>query len=88
MEARILARKTNYHLRKIMTITGSSPNMKAMYKSELAKAAGVNRTTLWRWLKNPLIQRRLTGIRLTGKQQKLPGKAVKIICEHYAIDID
>ena len=59
-----------------------------MYKSELAKAAGVNRTTLWRWLKNPLIQRRLTGIRLTGKQQKLPGKAVKIICEHYAIDID
>ena len=62
--------------------------MKAMYKSEVAKAAGVHRSTLWRWLKNPQVARQLKPFEMTSKQQKLPGKAVKIICNHYVIDID
>ena len=59
-----------------------------MFKSQLAKAAGVSTRTLMRWLKEPYMQQHLMQYPLTPKQQKLPGKIVKIICEHYVIDLD
>ena len=62
--------------------------MKAMSKSALAKAAGVNRRTLMRWLKQPYMQQQMERFNLSPKQQKLPAKLVKIICEHYVIDLD
>ena len=62
--------------------------MRAMTKSQLAKAAGVSRWTLRRWLHEPFMQAQLAQFQLTPKQKKLPGKLVKIICEHYVIDID
>jgi transposase-like protein len=54
----------------------------------VAKAAGVHRSTLWRWLKQPQVARQLEAFEMTTKQQKLPGKAVKLICNHYVIDIN
>ena len=62
--------------------------MKAMTKSQLARAAGVSRSTFWRWLKNPYIQQQIEAFQWSDKQKKLPGRLVKIICEHYVIDID
>ena len=62
--------------------------MKAMYKSELAGAAGVSTRTLMRWLKEPYMQQQLMQYPLAPRQQKLPGNLVKIICEHYVIDFD
>ena len=62
--------------------------MKAMFKSELAAAAGVSTRTLMRWLKEPYMQQQLKQFPLTPRQQKLPGRLVKIICEHYVIDLD
>lgn len=61
--------------------------MKSMYKSELAAAAGVSRKTLMRWLREPYMQAQLARFPLTDRQKKLPGKIVKIICEHFVIDI-
>ena len=60
--------------------------MKSMSKAELARAAGVSRKTLMRWLKEPYMQAQLANFALRPKQHKLPGKLVKIICEHYVID--
>ena len=62
--------------------------MKAMTKSQLAKAAGVSRQTLQSWLKDPYIQERLAPMNLKKRQHILPPSAVQIICEHYAIEID
>ena len=62
--------------------------MKAMTKKALAQADGVSRWTLQRWLREPSIQNQLKRFQLTKKQKKLPRGAVKIICEHYVIDID
>ena len=62
--------------------------MRAMFKSELAAAAGVSTRTLMRWLKEPYMQQQLKIFPLSPKQQKLPGKLVKIICNHYVIDLD
>ena len=59
-----------------------------MSKGELARAAGVSRKTLVKWLKDPFIQQKLAGFELSPHQKKLPGKLVKIICEHYVIDVD
>lgn len=58
---------------------------KAMYKSELAEAAGVSRMTLYRWLKAPEIRKlmRKEGIKDTCKL--LPPHVVKGICERYVI---
>lgn len=61
--------------------------MKAMSKKQLAQAAGVSRWTFRRWLNDPYMQQQLARFALTPKQKKLPGKLVKIICEHYVIDI-
>jgi len=62
--------------------------MKAMTKTQLAQAAGVSRKTLMRWLKEPDMQQRLAPFRLKRKQHKLPGKLIKILCDHYVIDLD
>ena len=58
--------------------------MKRTYKYELADAAGVSRTTFWRWMKEneePLLQ---LGVKPTTKL--LPPKAVEWICREYGID--
>jgi hypothetical protein len=62
--------------------------MKAMLKSELAAAAGVSRKPLMKWLKDPYIQKQMARYPLSAHQKKLPGSLIKIICEHYVIDID
>jgi hypothetical protein len=62
--------------------------MRAMLKSQLAKAAGVSRKTLMNWLKDPYIQAQMAQYDLSPHQKKLPGSLIKIICEHYVIDID
>ena len=61
--------------------------MKAMTKTELARAAGVSRWTITRWLKEPYMREQVARCPLS-KKYKLPGKLIKIICEHYVIDID
>ena len=62
--------------------------MRAMFKSELAAAAGVSRKTLMKWLKDPYIQEQMARYPLSAHQKKLPGSLIKIICEHYVIDFD
>ena len=62
--------------------------MKTMTKAQLAKKAGVRYSTFWRWMQNPEIQAKLAPFVLNKNQHILPPKAVKIICEHYAIEID
>ena len=62
--------------------------MRAMTKSQLAKAAGVSRWTLRRWLRDPYMQQQLAPYQLTEKQQLIPPRAVQIIADHYAIEID
>ena len=61
--------------------------MRAMTKSELARAAGVSRNTMRNWLKDAYIAKQLDTMNLK-KKQKLPPNAVQLICEHYAITID
>ena len=62
--------------------------MKAMTKSELARAAGVCSDTLRNWLNDPYIRQQLEPLKLKKQQKKLPPRAVQIITEHYAIEID
>ena len=62
--------------------------MRAMTKSQLARAAGVSRRTLRNWLKDPHIQRQLAPFKLQKNQHLLPPAAVQIIVEHYAIEIN
>jgi lambda repressor-like predicted transcriptional regulator len=62
--------------------------MRAMTKSQLAKAAGVSMRTLRRWLEDPYIKKQLAAVPLKKQQVKLPPRAVQIIAEHYAIEID
>lgn len=59
-----------------------------MTKSELAKAAGVSQETLRRWLLDPFIAQQLAPMKLKKQQKKLPPRAVQIIVDHYAIEID
>ena len=61
--------------------------MKAMTKSQLAAAAGISRKTLMKWLKDPYIQAQMVQYELSPHQKKLPGSLIKIICEHYVIDV-
>ena len=62
--------------------------MRKISKSELAKAAGVSRRTLYAWLQTPYMKQRLAAFNLRKRQHILPPEAVKIICEHYVIEID
>ena len=61
---------------------------KSRTKAELARAAGVSGRTLRRWLLHPRMQEKLAPLQLKRQQQILPPEAVKIICEHYVIEID
>lgn len=61
--------------------------MKAMTKSALAKAAGVSRKTLKRWLQEPSIQAKLAPFNLKNQQRILPPAVVEIIATHYVIEI-
>jgi len=61
---------------------------KAMSYSELADHAGVNRRTLYRWLKDPGHQRKLHTLGVIPKAKALPPAAVKYICQSFAIDVE
>ena len=58
---------------------------KAMYKSELARAAGVSGETFRKWLQSD--KQQLTAMGVTLYQQLLPPNAVRYICEKYCIDV-
>ena len=62
--------------------------MRAMTKSQLARAAGVHYTTFWRWLQHPAIRAKLAPYHLPKHQHILPPAVVQIICDHYVIEID
>ena len=62
--------------------------MRAMSKSELARAAGVSVETFRRWLQDPSLQAKLAPFNLKVKQHILPPGAVEIIATHYVIEID
>ena len=59
--------------------------MKAMYKSELAKLAGVSTRTFSRYLATR--REILTAMGVSAKAHMLPPKAVKYVCEDYCIDL-
>ena len=58
-----------------------------MSKAELAKAAGVSGRTFRRWLAEPYMRKQLRRFKLKPRQHILPAEAVKIICEHYVIEL-
>lgn len=62
--------------------------MRTMTKSQLAKKAGVCEQTLRVWLRDPYIREQLAPLKLKKQQILLPPRAVEIICNHYAIEID
>ena len=59
--------------------------MKAMYKYELANAAGVSYNTFRRWLSGK--RSKLAELGANPRGQLLPPRAVQWICEQYGIDI-
>ena len=58
---------------------------RAMYKSELAAAAGVSLQTFRNWIKNDTQQLAQRGVSKTTKI--LPPNAVQYLCEKYVIYI-
>lgn len=58
---------------------------KAMYKSELARLAGVSDSTFYRYLKTRRSILEKMGVNLHAKI--LPPKAVKYVSEDYCIDL-
>jgi hypothetical protein len=60
--------------------------MKAMYKYELAVAAGVSMTTFRKWCKNDAEILRTLGCRRTT--HLLPPAAVEFLCQKYCITIE
>ncbi len=59
---------------------------KAMYKSELARAAGVTCRTFNRWLRQH--KEDLRALECSPRCQLLNPAAVRYICEHFCIDLD
>lgn len=59
--------------------------MKAMYKNELAEAAGVSRDTLRRWFSQNSDKLARFGVK--PRSQLLPPKAVSWVCQQYGIDL-
>lgn len=59
--------------------------MKAMYKSELAEAAGVTRDTFRRWLRSDADYLRSQG--LGPKAKVLPPQVVRYLSEKYDIEL-
>ncbi len=60
--------------------------MKAMLKSELARAAGVTTVTFRSWLRTDREFLQAQGISPNAKM--LPPQVVKYLCEKYCIDIE
>ena len=60
-------------------------NYKSMYKNELADAAGVSRSTFYRWLRND--QQVLLSMGVASTCHLLPPHVVRYICEKYCIGI-
>lgn len=58
---------------------------RAMYRYELAAAAGVSKNTFHSWLKNDKEQLEQLGV--TNKNRLLPPVAVKFLCEKYVIEL-
>ena len=58
---------------------------KAMYKFELARAAGVSTAVFRVWLKAD--KQDLEAMGITPRQQLLPPVAVRYLCEKYDIDV-
>ena len=58
---------------------------RAMYKSELAEAAGVSQRTFSRYVK--LQQSELKKLGVTPQTRLLPPQAVKLLCDNLCIDI-
>ena len=58
---------------------------KAMYKNELARAAGVSTAVFRTWIKSDKQALEIMGI--TPRQQLLPPVAVRYLCEKYVIDV-
>ena len=59
--------------------------MKAMYKYELAEAAGVSRDTFRRWLSENSSKLARFGVK--SRSQMLPPRAVAWVCQQYGIDL-
>lgn len=60
--------------------------MKAMYKNELARAAGVSSDTFRRWLVSSRTELEKFGVKPTTKL--LNPAAVKYLCDKFVIEID
>ena len=58
--------------------------MKAMLKSEIARAAGVSEVTLRRWLS--VHEEKLRGMGVRKKAKLLSPKVVRWVCEEYGIN--
>ena len=58
---------------------------KSMYKSELARAAGVDPKTFRSWLK--LIEPELERLNIKPTTKMMNPAAVKLICEHFCIEL-
>ena len=72
---------------RVRLIVPTTMSYKAMYKNELARAAGVSSRTFARWLHHPSIRQRLEKYHISPRQQMLPPNVVRLICEHFDIDI-
>ncbi len=59
--------------------------MKAMYKYELAEAAGVSANTFRRWLNENSSKLARFGVK--RRSQMLPPRAVQWVCHEYGIDL-
>ena len=59
--------------------------MKAMYKYELANAAGLSNNTFRRWLSEQ--RSKLAELGAKPRGQLLPPKAVAWVCQQYGIDL-
>ena len=59
--------------------------MKAMYKYELANAAGVSTNTFRRWLNENSSKLARFGVK--RRSQMLPPRAVQWVCQEYGIDL-
>lgn len=58
---------------------------KAMYKYELAEAAGVSTAVIGRWCKEHQAQLAKYGVKLRTKL--LPPRAVRFLCDYYGIKV-
>lgn len=58
---------------------------RAMYKSELAEAAGVSRSTFRRWLQSD--QKKLAELGIARHAKLLSPAAIKYLCEKYVIEL-